>query len=85
MPVRPGSGLRGRRKPISGLDGDERALLGAALRALRRERGAAWMAACDRAVAVHARTWFRIRPNQVTRGARKRRPVRAGFQGNGVL
>ena len=51
MPVRPGSGLQGRRKPISGLDGDERALLGAALRALRRERGAAWTAACDRAEA----------------------------------
>lgn len=51
MPTRPRSSLQGRRKPISGLDGDERALLGAALRALRRERGAAWMAACDQAEA----------------------------------
>ena len=43
--------LQSRRKPISGLSDEERALLGAALRALRRERGAAWNAACDRAEA----------------------------------
>lgn len=42
---------QGRRKPVSGLSGDERALLGEALRALRRERGTAWNAACDRAEA----------------------------------
>jgi len=33
--------------PISGLSTDELAILGDALRALRRERGKAWNAACD--------------------------------------
>ena len=37
--------------PITGLSEDERTLLGEALRALRRERGAAWNAACDAAEA----------------------------------
>ena len=36
---------------VSGLSDDERALLGEALRALRRERGAAWNVACDAAEA----------------------------------
>jgi len=37
--------------PIDGLSDDERALLGEALRALRRERGRAWNDACDAAEA----------------------------------
>lgn len=37
--------------PVEGLSDDERALLGEALRALRRERGQAWNAACDAAEA----------------------------------
>ncbi len=37
--------------PIDGLSDDERTLLGEALRALRRERGQAWNAACDAAEA----------------------------------
>ena len=37
--------------PIGGLSDDERTLLEEALRALRRERGAAWNAACDAAEA----------------------------------
>ena len=36
-------------QPVSGLNDAERALLGEALRALRRQRGAAWNAACDAA------------------------------------
>jgi len=40
-----------RRAPIDGLSEEERALLGDALRALRRERGRAWNAACDLAEA----------------------------------
>ena len=36
--------------PVEGLS-DERALLGEALRALRRQRGRAWNAACDAAEA----------------------------------
>ena len=36
-------------EPIEGLSEDERALLGEALRVLRRERGQAWNAACDAA------------------------------------
>ena len=51
MPAGPKGGLQGRRKPTSGLSDDERLLLGEALRALRRERGAAWNAACDAAEA----------------------------------
>jgi len=38
-------------EPIAGLSDDERMLPGVALRALRRERGAAWNAACDAAEA----------------------------------
>lgn len=34
-------------EPIDGLSEEERALLGEALRALRRERGQAWNAACN--------------------------------------
>jgi hypothetical protein len=41
----------GKQAPIEGLSDDERALLGDALRALRRERGQAWNAACDAAEA----------------------------------
>lgn len=37
--------------PIVGLNDNERTLLGEALGALRRERGAAWNAACDAAEA----------------------------------
>ena len=37
--------------PIAGLNDDEQTLLGEALRALRRKRGAAWNAACDAAEA----------------------------------
>jgi len=37
--------------PVEGLSDDERALLGEALRALRRQRGRAWNAACDAAAA----------------------------------
>ena len=37
--------------PITGLSEDERTLFGEALRVLRRERGAAWNAACDAAEA----------------------------------
>jgi hypothetical protein len=37
--------------PVEGLSDDERALLGEALRALRRQRGQAWNAACDAAAA----------------------------------
>ena len=40
-----------KREPIAGLSDDERMLLGEALCALRRERGAAWNAACDAAEA----------------------------------
>jgi len=40
-----------RPEPVSGLSEEERALLGEALRALRRERGQAWNAACDAAEA----------------------------------
>ena len=36
-----------KRDPVAGLNDDERMLLGEALCALRRERGAAWNAACD--------------------------------------
>ncbi len=42
-------------EPIEGLSDEERALLGEALRALRRERGAAWNAACDAAEAAGKR------------------------------
>jgi hypothetical protein len=38
-----------KREAVSGLSDEERALLGEALRALRRERGQAWNAACDAA------------------------------------
>ena len=38
-------------EPITGLSDDERMLLGEALRALRRKRGATWNAACDAAEA----------------------------------
>jgi hypothetical protein len=38
-------------EPVGGLSDAERALLGEALRALRRERGRAWNAACDDAEA----------------------------------
>lgn len=41
---------------IAGLNDDERTLLGEALRALRRERGAAWNAACDAAEAQGKRS-----------------------------
>lgn len=51
MPANPKGGIQGRRKPICGLSDDERLLLGEPLRALRRERGAAWNAACDAAEA----------------------------------
>jgi hypothetical protein len=40
-----------KREAVSGLSDEERALLGEALRALRRERGQAWNAACDAAEA----------------------------------
>lgn len=40
---------------VSGLSADEKALLGEALRVLRRERGAAWSAACDEAEAQGGR------------------------------
>jgi hypothetical protein len=36
-----------RPEPIRGLTEEERTLLGDALRALRKERGQAWNAACD--------------------------------------
>ena len=39
-----------RQPVITGLDGDERALLIAGLTTLRFERGRAWLAACRRAV-----------------------------------
>lgn len=39
----------GKLQPVSGLNDGERVLLGEALRALRRQRGAAWNAACDAA------------------------------------
>ena len=39
----------GKLQPVSGLDDGERALLGEPLRALHRQRGAAWNAACDAA------------------------------------
>jgi hypothetical protein len=42
-------------EPIEGLSDEERALLGDALRALRRERGKAWNAACDAADAAGKR------------------------------
>lgn len=42
-------------EPIEGLSDEERALLGEALRALRRERGKAWNAACDAAEAAGKR------------------------------
>ena len=38
-------------EPIGGLTEAEKTLLAEALSALRRERGAAWKAACDRAAA----------------------------------
>ena len=38
-----------KRHPITGLDDEERALIGEALSALRRQRGACWNAACDAA------------------------------------
>lgn len=41
--------------PIDGLKDEERQLLGEALRALRRERGLAWNAACDAAAAMGKR------------------------------
>ena len=44
-------GILDKPDPITGLSDDERLLLGEALRALRRERGAAWNAACDAAEA----------------------------------
>ena len=42
--------------PVEGLSDDERALLGEALRALRRQRGRAWNAACDAATAKGERS-----------------------------
>ena len=47
MPVGPGSDLQGRRKPSA----TSTATSGHSWARLRRERGAAWMAACDRAEA----------------------------------
>ncbi len=44
-----------RPEPIAGLSDEERALLGDALRALRRERGKVWNAACDAAEAAGKR------------------------------
>lgn len=41
--------MREKPEPIGGLSDEERTLLGEALRALRRERGKAWNAACDAA------------------------------------
>lgn len=41
--------------PIGDLSDEERTLLGEALRALRRERGEAWNAACDAAEAQEKR------------------------------
>ena len=45
----------GKSDPVDGLSDDERALLGEALRALRRKRGQAWNAACDAAAAQRKR------------------------------
>lgn len=43
--------MRSKPEPIEGLSDAEKALLGEALRVLRRERGRAWNAACDAAEA----------------------------------
>ena len=45
----------GGRGKIEGLTDEERALLGGALRALRRDRGKAWNAACDMAAQAQLR------------------------------
>jgi len=45
------NGILGKPEPIDGVSDDERTLLGEAFRALRRERGAVWNAACDTAEA----------------------------------
>lgn len=50
-PTRPENEFLDNPEPIGGLSDDERTLLGEALRALRRERGRAWNAACDAAEA----------------------------------
>ena len=50
-PASPENGILDKRDLITGLSDDERTLLGEALRVLRRERGAAWNAACDAAEA----------------------------------
>jgi hypothetical protein len=48
--------VRSKPEPIEGLSDAEKALLGEALRALRRERGRAWNAACDAAEAQGRRS-----------------------------
>jgi len=50
-PTRPENEILDKPESIGGLSDDERMLLGEALRALRRERGAVWNAACDTAEA----------------------------------
>jgi hypothetical protein len=48
--------MRSKPEPIEGLSDAEKALLGEALRALCRERGRAWNAACDAAEAQGRRS-----------------------------
>lgn len=55
-PISPEDGILNKPEPINGLSDDERTLLGEALRALRRERGAAWNAVCDAAEAQGKRS-----------------------------
>jgi len=50
-PISPENVILDKPEPIDDLSDDERTLLGEALRALRRERGAVWNAACDTAEA----------------------------------